>query len=1015
MFNLLLCCLQSSTMPIKSLFILIAFFSFLMPAPAQTLPDSLWSIWSDETQAIVTRLEALKSMGQDKYGMRLKTANPDTLYYHAQLMYNLAQANGLEKWVGEALMKKGVFFFSKNDFTKAIEYFAQGRTIGEAIGDEKLTAGNSFSIGICNSKLRDFANGLPAYTQALEIYQALGEKRMEAITLDNMAVMHMFVKDAKTNEDVKTALGYVNRSLAIREELIKVDDNDQDRFVINAMKKTIKDLNEQLKNIPKTTNSNTQTSKENEEELLPSSDPIYLESLGNAALKNGDNDKALDYFFKALKESEAIDNISLIASNSLNIGNVYRIQGNINQALDYFIRSRKKFNEIGNDWEQAKLQIYIGDIYANQGGHKEALAVFSENLAYYKKIGDKPSTAGMLSSIGQIYRKQGDLNRALENYKEALKINEEKQFLEGVAGVSREIGSIYYDQGDFPLALEYLFKSLNIFKKSGFKRGVLLAEGGIASVYAAQGKHTQALAFGTKALAASQQSGNVAHIMESSKTLNISYKAIGDYEKALEMNELYFQMRDSLNRKENQKAVIQLQIQSDYEKRKAIDDLENEKRVAVETQKKENQQKLSIAIGIGLLLISFLALVIFNRLKVTRQQKAIIEAQKKKVEQSEKYKEQFLANMSHEIRTPMHAISGMTNILVRKEHLSHQEKFLQAIKQSSRNLLVILNDILDLSKIEAGKIDIQRIPMNPREVVLNVSDLLRVKAEEKGLPLHTDLAADIPEYIYGDPTRLNQILLNLLGNAIKFTQKGSVSLSVTADGDNLRFAVRDSGIGIPADRLDNIFKSFEQVNDSITRNHGGTGLGLTITEQLIGLQNGRIWVKSQENIGSTFFFELPLLPVEADKKIQDQITDDQLKEMAAALSGLKILVVEDDELNTIIAQEDLEYYLDDVTIGFAGNGQEAVQQFEAGNYDLILMDIQMPELNGYEATRAIRKIEVANAIEHPIRIIAMTASLLKSEIDNCYAAGMDNYIPKPYKMEELIGGMYCVQPKRKNE
>jgi CheY-like chemotaxis protein len=393
---------------------------------------------------------------------------------------------------------------------------------------------------------------------------------------------------------------------------------------------------------------------------------------------------------------------------------------------------------------------------------------------------------------------------------------------------------------------------------------------------------------------------------------------------------------------------------------------------------------------------------------VTRHQKGIIEEQKKKVEQSEKYKEQFLANMSHEIRTPMHAITGMTNILVRKEHLKHQEKFLKAIRQSSRSLLVILNDILDLSKIEAGKIDIQSLPMNPREVVLNVSDLLRVKAEEKGLSLHTDLAPDIPEYIYGDPTRLNQILLNLLGNAIKFTEKGSVSLSVTTDIDKLRFAIRDSGIGIPTDQLDNIFKSFEQVNDSTSRKHGGTGLGLAITKHLITLQNGTIWVESQENMGSTFFFELPLIPVEIHKSLAHQITEDQLKEMAATLAGKNILLVEDDELNTIIAQEDLEYYIDDVSIGFAENGREAVQQFETGHYDLILMDIQMPELNGYEATQAIRKIEAANGTTKPIRIIAMTASLLKSEIELCYAAGMDGYIPKPYKMEELIGGMYEV-------
>jgi signal transduction histidine kinase/CheY-like chemotaxis protein len=525
-----------------------------------------------------------------------------------------------------------------------------------------------------------------------------------------------------------------------------------------------------------------------------------------------------------------------------------------------------------------------------------------------------------------------------------------------------------------------------------------------AQAYFEQQDSSKAIPYLEEAFILTQEKNEVSSTAWIALTLHQCYLATGQYKKSLQMFQLAVELRDSINNMENAKAAIQQHVKSDYEKQKAIDDLINEKMLAIETQKKETQQKLSIAIGIGLLLISILALFVFNRLKVTRKQKGIIEAQKKKVEQSEKYKEQFLANMSHEIRTPMHAISGMTNILARKEHLKHQEKFLHAIRQSSRNLLVILNDILDLSKIAAGKIAIQSIPMNIREVVLNVSDLLRVKAEEKGLSLQAVLAADIPEYIYGDPTRLNQILLNLLGNAIKFTEKGSVSLSVTTVVDKLRFAIRDSGIGIPKDQMDNIFKSFEQVNDSITRKHGGTGLGLTITKQLITLQNGTIWVESQENLGSTFFFELPLIPVEIQKSLTHQITEDQLKEMAARLSGKSILVVEDDELNAIIAQEDLEYYIDDVTIGFAENGREALRQFEKGHYDLILMDIQMPVLNGYETTQAIRKIEAANGTHKPIRIIAMTASLQKSEIDLCYAAGMDGYIPKPYKMEELIGG-----------
>jgi signal transduction histidine kinase/CheY-like chemotaxis protein/ligand-binding sensor domain-containing protein len=424
------------------------------------------------------------------------------------------------------------------------------------------------------------------------------------------------------------------------------------------------------------------------------------------------------------------------------------------------------------------------------------------------------------------------------------------------------------------------------------------------------------------------------------------------------------------------------------------------------------------ALGLFVLLL-VIGLVSYNRYRVRnfeRQKRKLEEtvkertkelnSQKERAERSERFKEQFLANMSHQIRTPMHAISGMTDILIRNEHLTPQEKFLNAIQQSSRNLLVILNDILDLSKIEAGKIEIENIPMNLSKVIGNVADVLRAKAEEKGLSLTTSLDEVIPDNIKGDPTRLSQILLNLVGNAIKFTEKGKVQVLITRKGDMLKFAVEDSGIGIPEDQLVRVFGTFEQVNESITRKYGGTGLGLSITKQLVELQEGRIWVESQEGIGSTFFFELPFVPVEAGEKLKEGINPEKLKEMATSLKGVKILLAEDNAFNVMVANDDLEYYIPDVQMGFAENGKEAITEFQSGDYDLILMDIQMPEVSGYDATRAIREIEANDTTGISIPIIAMTASLLKSEINQCYDAGMDSYIPKPYKIEELIGRIY---------
>ena len=596
-----------------------------------------------------------------------------------------------------------------------------------------------------------------------------------------------------------------------------------------------------------------------------------------------------------------------------------------------------------------------------------------------------------------------------------MKVFEELGIKPAVAFISTNLGKRYFERGDYKIALKYCNTSLEFFEEEGIKEGIANVTSLIGSIYAAQGHYSKAIAYGKRGLAISQETGALSSIGTAAQNLFSTYKTTGKYKEALEMNELYFQVRDSLESEENQKAAIQLQVQSDYEKQKAIDDLENEKRVAIETQKKENQQKLSIAIGIGLLLISFLALVIFNRLKVTRQQKAIIEEQKKKVEQSEKYKEQFLANMSHEIRTPMHAISGMVKILERNEHPPSQDVFLHAMKTSSDNLVVILNDVLDLSKIEAGKLDIENIPMSPTSVIENVTQILKYKAEEKGLQLNYQVDDDVPSLIMGDPTRLNQILINLAGNAIKFTEKGNVNILLQKENDRLKFSVKDTGIGISPNKVESIFGAFEQAKDSISRHYGGTGLGLSISKQLVELQQGKIWVESEEDKGSTFFFELPLIAAATNAVSDNLITEERLQKMTDSLQGIRILLAEDNAFNQMIAQDDLSYFIKNVKIDVVENGVLAVAKFQQGNYDLILMDVQMPEMNGFEATEKIRVIEKSAGNKTRIPIIAMTASLLKSEIDHCHESGMDNYIPKPYQPEELIGPIFSEMNKNQNK
>ncbi|MBK6830916.1 MAG: response regulator [Flavobacteriales bacterium] len=378
---------------------------------------------------------------------------------------------------------------------------------------------------------------------------------------------------------------------------------------------------------------------------------------------------------------------------------------------------------------------------------------------------------------------------------------------------------------------------------------------------------------------------------------------------------------------------------------------------------------------------------------------------KERAEKSELIKQQFLANMSHEIRTPMNAIMGMTGILRRNEHPPEQDKYLDAIAQSSDNLLVVINDILDLSKMEAGKIILESVPFDTHELVAHIRDLLHFKAEEKGLQLNLDIDPDVPRRLIGDPTRLQQVLLNLVGNGIKFTEEGEVRISVgasdlTATHCMLRIMVSDTGVGIPQDRLDRVFEEFTQAYSDTTRKYGGTGLGLSISKRLVEMQGGTLTAISEKDKGSNFMVSIPFsIAATIEKQISG--TADEVM-----LRGLRILLAEDNEFNAMVAQDELEDAIPGVRVDRAENGTIAVQMAGSGDYDVILMDVQMPEMNGYDATRAIRALPDDRS---RVPIVAMTANVMEAELKLCREAGMIGHIPKPFSREELLNAIHAVR------
>jgi signal transduction histidine kinase/DNA-binding NarL/FixJ family response regulator len=370
----------------------------------------------------------------------------------------------------------------------------------------------------------------------------------------------------------------------------------------------------------------------------------------------------------------------------------------------------------------------------------------------------------------------------------------------------------------------------------------------------------------------------------------------------------------------------------------------------------------------------------------------------KKVKEAAKMKENFLANMSHEIRTPMNAILGFTNLLQRKNLDQESKDYVKTIQNSGDNLLTIINDILDLSKIEAGMVRIEHAPFSIREVAESIHSMFRAKAEEKGLDFTIAVDPSVPAVLEGDATRLMQVLVNLVSNALKFTDQGHVTVSISPKEESrqqelLSIVVADTGIGIPRESLESVFKRFQQAENSTTRRYGGTGLGLSIVHDLVELQNGNITLSSEEGKGSVFTITLPyqktsavLLPADKQATTMPEISQ---------LSKLRLLVVEDNEINISLITHLFRQWA--VFFNIANNGKEAIEMIGRNNYDLVLMDIQMPEMDGYTATKIMRE---QMRITTPV--IAMTAHALQGEKEKCLAAGMTDYIAKPIREKELL-------------
>lgn len=401
--------------------------------------------------------------------------------------------------------------------------------------------------------------------------------------------------------------------------------------------------------------------------------------------------------------------------------------------------------------------------------------------------------------------------------------------------------------------------------------------------------------------------------------------------------------------------------------------------------------------------------------KVERDKREI-ERLNRELARATQAKSDFLAAMSHEIRTPLNAIIGMADVLSETPLTADQRKCVEVFRRNGVGLLTLINDILDISKVEAGKVELEITELDLHDVISRAMEVVEGRVRNKGLWLRSFIAPDVPTRLMGDPNRLRQILINLLGNAIKFTEQGGIEVRVIPDPEDarpgrLRFAVSDTGIGIPKDKLGTIFESFSQADSSTTRKYGGTGLGLTISKQLVELMDGRIWPDSEPGAGSVFYFTagFQVLEGEAVKPAAEKAPEaESIDELESLASGLHILLADDSEDNRYLILSYLKRA--DVKIDVAENGEIAARTFRDGKYDVVLMDVEMPVMDGYQATGEIRRFE-SETNAQPTSVLALTAHAFTEMKGRARDAGFTDVLTKPILKIDLLKGIVAHAPK----
>ena len=734
----------------------------------------------------------------------------------------------------------------------------------------------------------------------------------------------------------------------------------------------------------------------------------------------GNNVNSLEYQLLALQLYKELDDKEGIAKASDDIGRIYRFMGNYSFALEYHLNALELFIELNDKSGIASSLINSGIVYRNLGDINNALENYNKALSISREIYDLGKTVSALISIGNVYWYDEDNENALSFYEEALKISSQPDFSgDHPGGILNNIGNVNRSIGNYNKALGYYNQSLKITRVLGDKNLIAVTLKNIGITYKELGDYTLAIQYLKESKNLANEIQLVRVIEESLNHLSHCYYAINNYRKAFDFFEEYTELKDSLfDIKENEKlSILQLNHQMrEREQEKKI----NETSFELEIVRVRNTRNYIIFLSVFIILV---ALFIWSRYRLKssaneelkmlnvelerrveeRTNRIREENERRKIAQEQaehanEAKNRFLATMSHEVRTPLNAIIGFCDLTIDSNIDKEHQVNLKRVKDSSEHLLALVKDIIDYSQVESGMLELKELSFSISELIESVVNAFYLDSESKKINLSYEIATNIPTYVIGDPGSLRQILYNLIGNAIKFTDKGEVAVLVkqkdtVSDNGllNLEISVRDSGIGISKLKQKLIFKGFTQGDSGASRRYGGAGLGLTLSKHFVEMMKGRIFVESEKGKGSTFTFNV-FLKVDTKKSVKKVLSKPPKK------VSLHVLVAEDNFLNAQVVKAFLERL--GHTSEIANNGLEAVELLEKKDFDAVLMDIEMPEMDGIEATKVIRARK--GKVKNPdIHIIALTAHALKKYEEASYDAGMNNYLTKPVDIDQL--------------